>query len=112
MLPWLAHAALFLAPRYDADRRRRAAWRTSLWLALLDGVRAGRLAAGAGRGRGRARRKPPRPADLGLAVGVVTPLVATLVLLLPWSVATWSHQGAASWLFEAGLPTPGLVRAR
>ena len=47
--------------------------------------------------------------DQGLAVGVATPLVATLVLLLPWTVATWSHQGAASWLFEAGLPAPRLA---
>ena len=111
VLPWLAHAALFLAPRYDPDRRRRAAWRTSLWLALLVAfVPAAWLLAlivavvaltASLRGRG----------TWDLAVGIVTPLVATLVLLLPWSVATWSHQGAASWLFEAGLPTPGLSEA-
>src|SRR6476659_7195074 len=35
VLPWLAHAALFLGPGHDPDRRRRAAWRTALWLALL-----------------------------------------------------------------------------
>ena len=35
VLPWLAHAALFLAPSHSADRRWRAAWRTTLWLALL-----------------------------------------------------------------------------
>jgi hypothetical protein len=109
VLPWLAHAALFLGPGQDEDRRRRAAWRTSLWLALLvafvpsawlAALLVGVVALAVGlRGRG----------AQGLAAAVVTPLVATLVLLLPWSVATWSHQGAASWLFEAGLPEPRLA---
>ncbi|MEO5711828.1 MAG: glycosyltransferase [Nocardioidaceae bacterium] len=110
VLPWLAHAALFLGPEHDQDRRRRAAWRTSLWLALLVAfvpaawliallVAVVALAVGL-RGRG----------TQGLAAAVATPLVATLVLLLPWSVATWTHQGAASWLFEAGLPAPRLAQ--
>jgi hypothetical protein len=109
VLPWLAHAALFLGPGHDQDRRRRAVWRTSLWLALLVAfvpaawllallVTVVALASGL---RGRVHR--------GLAVGVATPLVASLVLLLPWTVATWSHQGAASWLFEAGLHAPRLA---
>jgi hypothetical protein len=108
VLPWLAHAALFLGPGHDQDRRRRAAWRTSLWLALLVAfvpaawllallVGAVALAVGL------------RAGDRGLGAAVATPLVATLVLLLPWSVATWTHQGAASWLFEAGLPLPRLT---
>ena len=112
VLPWLAHAAIFLGPSHSDDRRRRAAWRTALWLALLTAFvpTAWLLAALVGavalvsglRGPGRARRM------LG-AVG--TPLVATLVLLLPWTLATWSHQGATSWLFEAGLPAPRLTEA-
>ena len=98
------------APATTADRRRRAAWRTALWLALLDRVRAGRpgcwplvvaVVALAVALRGRSAQ--------GLAAGVAIPLVATLVLLLPWSVATWTHQGPASWLFEAGLPVPRLT---
>jgi len=108
VLPWLAHAALFLGPGHDRDRRRRAAWRTSLWLALLVSfvpaawllalvVGAVALAVGL------------RSGDRGLGAAVLTPLVAALVLLLPWSVATWSHQGASSWLFEAGLPLPHLT---
>jgi GT2 family glycosyltransferase len=35
ILPWLAHSAIFLGGAHSADRRTRAAWRTSLWLALL-----------------------------------------------------------------------------
>ncbi len=109
VLPWLAHAAMFLGPAHDRDRRTRAAWRTSLWLALLTAfvpsawviataVAVVALAAGL---RGRSPQ--------GLAAVVVTPLVATLVLLLPWSWATWHYQGAASWIFEAGLPSPRIT---
>ena len=35
VLPWLAHAALFLGPSQAPDRRARAGWRCALWLALL-----------------------------------------------------------------------------
>jgi hypothetical protein len=106
LLPWLAHAALFLAPAGPPDRRARAAWRCALWLALLTAFEPlawpmaavlGVVAVALTRGR--------------LARGVVVPLVAALVLLLPWSLATWSHQGPASWLFEAGRHVPGLAAA-
>ena len=40
---------------------------------------------------------------------VLTPLGATLVLLLPWTVTVWFHQGPSAWLFEAGLPAPDLT---
>ncbi len=104
VLPWLAHAALFLDPRGSADRRARAAWRTALWLAVLTAF-------------------VPVAWALAAAVAVValvcargvgwrlvlTPLVAALVLLLPFTVAVWGHQGAASLLFEAGLPVPSLT---
>ncbi len=111
VLPWLAHAVLFLGPGYDEDRRRRAAWRSALLLALLVAfvpaawlvalvVAAAALAV-------RVRSSAPRSAAFGQAV--LVPLLGSLVLLLPWSVATWSHQGVTSWLFEAGLPSPRLT---
>jgi len=104
------HSALFLAPWHSADRRWRAAWRTSLWLALLTAfvpvalVIALPLAVIA---FGAARRRPG--AESASWAPVVTPLLVTLVLLLPWTVATWQHQGPQSWLFEAGLPAPALT---
>ena len=109
VLPWLVHSALFLAPWHSADRRWRAAWRTSLWLALLTAfvplawllaLPLTVLAFGAGR-RGAAVSASWLP--------VVTPLLVSLVLLLPWTVATWAHQGPQSWLFEAGLPAASLT---
>ncbi len=116
VLPWLAHAALFLSSAHDRDRRTRAAWRCALWLALLTAfvpvawavtlvvaVVAGAVSAvGAGGLRASTARV--------FAVAVVgTPLVAVVVLLLPWSAAVWTHQGLAGALFEAGLPAPGLA---
>ena len=81
VLPWLAHSALFLGPAHDQDRRRRAAWRTALWLALLTAfvptawllalvvgvvalaARAPRpLGPGAGRRGGHPAGRRPRPA--------------------------------------------------
>jgi GT2 family glycosyltransferase len=104
ILPWLAHSAVFLAPDESADRRTRAAWRTSLWLALLVAfvpvawvVAAGVALAAVGLSRS------------GRDVRVLVPLLASLVPLLPWSWATWSAGGPASWLFEAGLPAPRLT---
>lgn len=109
VLPWLAHAALFLRAGESADRRARAAWRTALWLGVLAAfvpvawamaVLVGLVvlvAAGGDR--------------TVMSRVVLTPLVAVLVLLLPWSLATWSHQGPAAALFEAGLPSPHLARA-
>ena len=113
VLPWLAHAALFLAPAHSADRRWRAAWRTTLWLALLAAFAplgavlalvltvvvlvAGRVSDPATWSRARTW------------LPVVTPVLMTLFLLLPWSVSLWSHQGVTAWLFEAGLPAPRLA---
>ena len=110
VLPWLVHSALFLAPGHSADRRWRAAWRTSLWLALLVAfvpvaillaLPVAVLAFGAIR-----RRSGTESASW---LPVLTPLLVSLVLLLPWTFATWQHQGPQSWLFEAGLPAPELT---
>ena len=105
ILPWFAHSALFLGDDQSPDRRARAAWRTSLWLALLTAfvpmawplaaaVAVVALAAGARRGG---------------AAWVLVPLLASLVLLLPWSWSTWFSGGPLSWLHEAGLPVPRLA---
>ncbi len=112
VLPWVGHAALFLGPGESPDRRWRAAWRSSLLLALLVAFApvAWPLAAvttlvllayGLVRVPAVRRRSVWLPA--------LTPLLASLVLLLPWSVLTWTHLGPATWLFEAGSPVPGPV---
>jgi len=108
LLPWLAHSAVFLAEPHSRDRRTRAAWRTALWLALVVAfvplawpvaVLVGLVAVVVGRRRGGR-----------VAVGhVLVPLVASLALLLPWTLTTWSARGLSSWLFEAGLPAPLLT---
>ncbi len=114
VLPWLAHAALFLAPSHTPDRRMRAAWRTGLLLALVAAfaplaiplaavlvvvlVVTVRVRGGSWPGRG----------WLG---PVLLPVPLAFLLLLPWSAMVWTHQGAAAWLFEAGLPAPGLTEA-
>ena len=113
VLPWLAHSALFLAPGHSADRRWRAAWRTSLWLALLAAfaplglvlavlVTLVVLVGGLVTDRAAWSRT-------GTWLPVVTPVLVALVLLLPWTVSVWAHQGPAAWLFEAGLPAPRLA---
>ncbi|MGZ4460363.1 MAG: glycosyltransferase [Nocardioidaceae bacterium] len=118
VLPWLAHAAVFLAPDPAAgeagqDRRRRAAWRTALWLAVLSAfvplawvlavlVTAAVLLAGL-----RSDRRLWGRSDVWRPV--LIPVGATVVLLLPWSATTWMHQGLASLMFEAGLPAPALA---
>ena len=110
VLPWLVHSALFLAPGHSADRRWRAAWRTSLWLALLTAfVPVALLVAApvAALAFGAARRGEGAESTTWLPV--LTPLLVSLVLLLPWTFSTWQHQGPQSWLFEAGLPAPGLT---
>ena len=110
VLPWLVHSASYLAPWHSPDRRWRAAFRTSLWLAVLAAfvpvslVIALPLAVLAFAGARRAH-----PESRGGWLPVVTPLLVALVLLLPWSVPTWVHQGPASWLFEAGLPAPRIT---
>jgi GT2 family glycosyltransferase len=109
LLPWVAHAALFLSPHHSRDRRWRAAWRSALLLSLLAafaplawllavvlvglGVMLG----------GRAWRTREAWGPLALAVGGVP------VLLLPWSVATLAGRGPVSYLTEAGLPAPELL---
>ena len=110
LLPWLAHSALFLSPSEDQDRRIRAAWRTSLWLALLAAfaplglllalaLTIVVLGAGLVTDRGRwVRREVWWP--------VVLPVLAAWVLLLPWSAVVWADRGFSAWLFEAGLPAP------
>ena len=113
VLPWLAHAALFLAPGSSRDRRWRAAWRTTLWLALLAAfaplglllalvLTVVVLVVGLVTDR-------PRWSGTEAWLPVVTPVLMTLVLLLPWTFSMWAHQGPSAWLFEAGLPSPGLA---
>ena len=109
VLPWLAHSALFLSSTQSADRRARAAWRTSLWLALLVAfvpvawLIAVLVALVMVVARLRRRSSP------ALALGSLVPPLAAIVLLLPWSLTTWSHRGLVSWLFEAGLPSPTIT---
>ena len=114
VLPWLAHAALFLGPSVAVDRRRRAAWRSALLLGLLSAfvplalplaaalvvvlVVAARLRGGSWPGRG------------WLATAVL-PVPVALLLLLPWAATVWTRQGPAAWLFEAGLPAPAVTEA-
>ncbi len=110
VLPWLVLSASYLAPWHSADRRWRAAWRTSLWLAVLTAfvplawVIAAPLAVLA---FGQARRA--RPDASGGWLPLAVPLLAGLVLLLPWTYQTWTQDGVAGWLFEAGLPAARLT---
>lgn len=113
VLPWLAHSALFLDPSESSDRRWRAAWRTTLWLALLAafaplGLLLAVLLTAAALVGGRvvdgatwSSRRTWLP--------VVTPVLAAPVLLLPWTISVWAHQGLSAWVFEAGLPAPRLA---
>jgi GT2 family glycosyltransferase len=113
VLPWLAHAALSLAPDRPRDRRWRAAWRTALLLALLTAfaplawVVALALALAVVAvglvGGDPAWRSARTWGPLGVAVGVVP------VLLLPWSLAGFFGDRPAPWYAEAGLPAPELV---
>lgn len=113
VLPWVAHAALFLGPLNEQDRRWRAAWRTALLLALLTAfvpvawpmaavLAVVVLATGLA-------RDPRRWAALRMWGPVLVPVAAVPVLLLPWSLAVFGRQGAASWYAEAGLPAADLV---
>ncbi len=111
VLPWLAHSAIFLVAGGTADRRWRAAFRTALWLALLSafapiGLVLGLLASLVGLGLCAVLRR-----DLFARVWapVAAAWSAAFALLLPWALFTWWHQGAASWLLEAGRPASELI---
>lgn len=114
VLPWLAQSALFLAPSQSPDRRWRAAWRTSLWLGLLSAfvpvawplsLAVALTACVAGLVTDR-----PRWASPSAWGAILLPLAVVPVLLLPWSLLTLGPTGLTSWLFEAGLPAPELLR--
>ncbi|HSV38776.1 MAG TPA: glycosyltransferase family 2 protein [Nocardioidaceae bacterium] len=110
VLPWLAHAALFLASETQ-DRRSRASYRTALWLALGAAfaplllplavvVAAGVLGWCYSQNRG-AFDELRRPVLAAVSVAAA--------LLLPWALLTWSHDGISSWLLEAGRPASELI---
>jgi len=113
VLPWVAHAALFLGIAHSRDRRWRAAWRTALGLALLGAfvpvavpiaavlavlwlVTARVLAGAAWSLRG---TWPP----------VFAALAAVPVLLLPWSALRFTAPAPGPWYAEAGLTASRLV---
>ncbi len=113
VLPWVAHAALFLGPGHAADRRWRAAWRSALLLGLLCAfvplawllalvlalvvVVAGLV------GDRPAWSQPSRWGPVAVAVGSVP------VLLLPWSLMRFAGESVGSWYAEAGLPAVDLA---
>lgn len=113
LLPWVAHAALFLGPAHDTDRRWRAAWRTALLLALLAAfvplawavaVVLAVLAVGTGLAVDRPRWAPARAwGAVAVAVGAVP------VLLLPWSLQRFLDPDPRPWYAEAGLPATDLL---
>ncbi|HET7385265.1 MAG TPA: glycosyltransferase family 2 protein [Nocardioidaceae bacterium] len=115
VLPWLVRSALGLAPDRPVERRWRAVWRTSLWLALLVAfvplawaiaAALALLAVAAGLVGDRARWSSPSVWGAALV-----PVVVALVLLVPWTATTWTHRGLTSLVFEAGLPAPELADA-
>lgn len=112
VLPWLTVSAAGMLGA-EPDRRRRAAWRATGWLALaaafapvvwllaalLTLLGLGVLLSRGGRG-GRDRR----------AIGaLLLPVLAAPVLLLPWSALVWGDRGLAALLLEAGEPGPSLL---
>ena len=113
ILPWVAHAALFLGPGHDADRRWRAAWRTGLLLAVLAAfvplawvlavVLALMFLVSGLLGDRPAWSQPTAWGPVAVAVGVVP------ILLLPWSLMRFADESAGSWYAEAGLPAADLV---
>jgi GT2 family glycosyltransferase len=113
ILPWVAHAALYLGPAHAADRRWRAAWRTALLLALLTAfvpiawplavvlALVALMVGGAGDRSGPATAGGWRPVAVAVA--------AVPVLLLPWSVMRFLGESAGPWYAEAGLPARDLI---
>jgi GT2 family glycosyltransferase len=113
LLPWLVGSAVHLAPGGSPDRRHRAVWRTSLWLALAAAFAPVLLVL--------ATAVAVVVVALGLAVGgplwrrasawspVLAPPLVALVLLLPWSLVSWQEDWGAAWLTEPGLTAPGLL---
>jgi hypothetical protein len=107
VLPWLAASALRLTDP-DEDRRRRAAWRTALWLALATAF-APQLwwaalvvtvvAVADLLRRGRADEVAPW----------LVPAPAAAVLLLPWWLPALVERRAGVLLDEAGLSATGLL---
>jgi hypothetical protein len=107
VLPWLAASALRLTDA-DADRRRRAAWRTGLWLAVAAAfapqlwwaaavVTVVAVAHLLVRGRG------------GDLVSWLVPVPVAAVLLLPWWLPVLVDRGFGGLFDEAGLAATGLL---
>ncbi|HEX6246446.1 MAG TPA: glycosyltransferase family 2 protein [Nocardioidaceae bacterium] len=122
LLPWVAHAALFLDPgrttgrrtgAVGADRRWRAAWRTALLLALLTAFAPAAWPAAVLLGLvavlvGAVRDRRAWLAERAWAP-VFVALVGVPVLLLPWTILRFLDGGPGTWYAEAGLPAPELV---
>ncbi len=107
LLPWLvvSAAGLLGATPEAAERRRRSAWRTAVWLALVLAFAPVLVL-------------PALVVTVVAAVLVVRgrlgraallPLPVAAVLLAPWSLLVWSDRGPGALLLEAGLPAPALV---
>jgi hypothetical protein len=113
VLPWVAHAALFLGPGQATDRRWRAAWRTALLLGLLSAfvplawllaLVLALVVVVAGLVSDRAAWSPASAwGPVAVAVGSVP------VLLLPWSLMRFAGESVGSWYAEAGLPAVDLT---
>jgi GT2 family glycosyltransferase len=111
VLPHLGVTASSLIASPDADLRRRAVWRAALWLALaaafapitLPLVASAWLMllafvwATAGRDA------------LAVFLPMGIPIGVAFLLLAPWSLTTWFHQGPSAWLLEAGWPAGDLI---
>ncbi|TIC84229.1 glycosyltransferase family 2 protein [Nocardioides sp. GY 10127] len=110
LLPWLAHAALGFADP-EADRRRRAAWRTGLLLAavtaaapLIWAVAAVLVLALTLAGL---RLAPSLVRTRSVWGPVATALGVPLLVLLPWWLPTLVSLGPAALLMDPGVqPSP------
>ena len=108
LLPWLAHAALGFADP-ETDRRWRAAWRTSVLLALVTAFTPAAwvfavLVIGALLGAGR-RLAPDLVRDRSVWLPPLVPLASVPVLLSPWWLPALLH-GAGSMLLVDGGRAP------